>query len=198
MEPHAWQWATLAVWLGWFAVYFRGGAAFLRSARSRSVLARSRRGVAVELVIALSSLGILANGLLVALGRAAPGVAVRPVALQQLGFFLVLAGCASSLLIRFRYLGKHWLPEIAVSPSQPVVDSGPYGIVRHPLYSTNLALYTGTALAFPGWPALAGSLACLAAYALLAHTEDVFLERHLAGYVAYQQRVRHRFVPGVW
>jgi protein-S-isoprenylcysteine O-methyltransferase Ste14 len=81
---------------------------------------------------------------------------------------------------------------------QAVVDSGPYGIVRHPGY-------VGALLQALTAPLLLGSLwafipAAVAAMALVARTalEDRTLRQELAGYPEYAHRVMYRLLPGVW
>ena len=81
---------------------------------------------------------------------------------------------------------------------QRVVDGGPYGVVRHPMYA-GIALVT---LGMPLWlGSTAGVLAALVPIAILAvriGIEERFLRAELAGYAAYAARVRARLVPGVW
>lgn len=81
---------------------------------------------------------------------------------------------------------------------QRVVDGGPYGVVRHPMYA-GIALVT---LGMPLWlGSTAGVLAALVPIAVLAvriGIEERFLRAELAGYAAYAARVRARLVPGVW
>jgi protein-S-isoprenylcysteine O-methyltransferase Ste14 len=81
---------------------------------------------------------------------------------------------------------------------QRVVDSGPYAIVRHPMYA-------GVVLALIGMPlwlgSTAGALVALAPIAVLAvriGIEERFLRDTLTGYPAYAERVRARLIPGVW
>jgi protein-S-isoprenylcysteine O-methyltransferase Ste14 len=78
------------------------------------------------------------------------------------------------------------------------VTSGPYRVVRHPMYA-------GTLLMTAGWPLVFGStwsylpLALLAA-AVVVRTalEDRTLQRELAGYAEYAKRTRYRLLPGIW
>lgn len=82
--------------------------------------------------------------------------------------------------------------------AQRVVDTGPYAVVRHPMYA-------GVALVLLGMPlwlaSSAGTLVALVPIAVLAvriGIEEAFLRRELPGYAAYAARVRARLVPGVW
>ncbi|MBQ3127031.1 MAG: isoprenylcysteine carboxylmethyltransferase family protein [Clostridia bacterium] len=87
---------------------------------------------------------------------------------------------------------------IEVQEGQQVIDTGLYGIVRHPMYSVTLLLF-GT------MPLVLGSL--YAAVIFLAYpviiigrikSEEAFLERELDGYAAYKQKVKYRLIPFIW
>jgi protein-S-isoprenylcysteine O-methyltransferase Ste14 len=79
-----------------------------------------------------------------------------------------------------------------------VVDSGPYALVRHPLYVGAVLMFTGVALALGSWWALfpVGMVVVI----LLVRTalEDRTLRNELPGYQAYAQRVRYKLIPGIW
>jgi protein-S-isoprenylcysteine O-methyltransferase Ste14 len=79
-----------------------------------------------------------------------------------------------------------------------IIDTGPYAIIRHPGYAAACLLFAGMALSLGSWWALipVGVTALL----LVMRTiwEDRTLRTELAGYAAYAQRVRFRWIPGVW
>lgn len=80
-----------------------------------------------------------------------------------------------------------------------VIDSGPYGIVRHPGY---LGTILGFALAPPlllgSWWAFAPAVLAIVCLVVRTVLEDRTLTKELDGYEAYAQDVRHRLLPGVW
>jgi protein-S-isoprenylcysteine O-methyltransferase Ste14 len=87
---------------------------------------------------------------------------------------------------------------IEVAQDQKVISTGPYAIVRHPMYASSLLYLLGTPLAlgsYRGLIVLAVMLPCLI-WRLV--DEERFLVKHLAGYADYQSRVRYRIVPFVW
>ncbi|HEX5006266.1 MAG TPA: isoprenylcysteine carboxylmethyltransferase family protein [Hyphomonadaceae bacterium] len=87
---------------------------------------------------------------------------------------------------------------VEVSSDQTVISTGPYGIVRHPMYSASLLLFAGIPLALGSWWGLipASLIIPLLVARLLA--EEEFLVRSLAGYSDYRKRVRWRLLPLIW
>ena len=87
---------------------------------------------------------------------------------------------------------------VDVKEGQPVIDTGPYALVRHPMYAGALPMFAGSPLAL-------GSLWGLLPAALLAAgivwrllDEERYLAESLPGYSAYMRKVRFRLVPGLW
>lgn len=87
---------------------------------------------------------------------------------------------------------------IEVQENQIVVDTGLYGIVRHPMYAVTLLL-------FLSMPLVLGSLLsflCFLFYPVLIikrlKDEEVFLEKELPGYTEYKKKVKYRLIPGIW
>ena len=87
---------------------------------------------------------------------------------------------------------------IEVQENQKVVDTGLYGIVRHPMYAVTLLL-------FLSMPFVLGSLLsflCFLPYPFLISkrllNEEAFLEKELAGYADYKKKVKYRLIPGIW
>jgi len=87
---------------------------------------------------------------------------------------------------------------IEVAAGQKVIATGPYAIVRHPMYAGGLLYLLGTPLALGscwGFVPLAAMMPFLL-WRLI--DEERFLERNLPGYAQYRQKVRHRLVPFLW
>ena len=82
--------------------------------------------------------------------------------------------------------------------SQSVIDSGPYGWVRHPMYSGAIGFFTGLGLIL-GSAAAAALALPLFALAFLPRmlVEENVLRRDLLGYAEYQSKVRFRLIPGL-
>lgn len=87
---------------------------------------------------------------------------------------------------------------IGVAENQRVVSTGPYAIVRHPMYAGALPIFLGIPLALGSWWALL--LIPLIIWGLAARLldEEAYLLSHLPGYDDYRARVRFRLAPGLW
>jgi len=88
--------------------------------------------------------------------------------------------------------------KIQTERKHQVVSTGPYALVRHPMYAGVIPMTVGTALLLGSWVALAWSLAVIAVLAIRAVLEEATLASELEGYEAYAARVRYRLIPGVW
>jgi protein-S-isoprenylcysteine O-methyltransferase Ste14 len=78
---------------------------------------------------------------------------------------------------------------------QKVIDSGIYGLIRHPIYAGNFWLFGGLSVWLGSYAALAGLVVLLAATAARVAMEERYLFANLPGYTAYAQRVRGRLIP---
>ena len=87
---------------------------------------------------------------------------------------------------------------IRVEPGQPVVSTGVYSIVRHPLYSGALLLLVFTPLALGSYWTLIVTVAMVFALVWRILDEERFLKQNLPGYTDYCRRVQYRLIPWVW
>lgn len=87
---------------------------------------------------------------------------------------------------------------IEVSKEQRVITTGPYRIVRHPMYAGASLLLIFSPLALGSWVALPFPLPLILVVAIRLLEEEKFLSANLSGYEAYRQQVRYRLVPFVW
>ncbi|HOJ00713.1 MAG TPA: isoprenylcysteine carboxylmethyltransferase family protein [Anaerolineaceae bacterium] len=87
---------------------------------------------------------------------------------------------------------------IEVQADQQVISSGPYAIVRHPMYFGMLVLFLFTPLALGSWVAVIPALFLIPFMIFRIKDEETSLQNHLAGYQEYMQRVKYRLVPGIW
>ena len=110
-------------------------------------------------------------------------------ALTALGFFIVF--------LVFRE-NTFTAATIAVTIGQKVVSTGPYALVRHPMYSGALVMLFGTPLALGSWWGLVMFVPMVLTIAWRARDEERFLSKNLPGYTEYCQIVRYRLVPFAW
>lgn len=87
---------------------------------------------------------------------------------------------------------------IEVAENQKVISTGPYEIVRHPMYASASLYLLGTPLALASYWGFVPVAAMMPFLIWRLIDEERFLARNLAGYTAYQERVRHRLIPFVW
>jgi protein-S-isoprenylcysteine O-methyltransferase Ste14 len=87
---------------------------------------------------------------------------------------------------------------IQVEPDQPVVSTGVYAIVRHPLYSGALLLLACIPLALGSYWTLIVAIAMVPALVWRILDEERFLKQNLPGYIDYCRRVRYRLIPNIW
>jgi protein-S-isoprenylcysteine O-methyltransferase Ste14 len=87
---------------------------------------------------------------------------------------------------------------IDVAPDQQVISTGPYRIVRHPMYSGVMIMLAGVPLALGSRTALLSVFPIAAAIVVRLLDEERFLARNLPGYNSYCARVRKRLVPLLW
>lgn len=109
-------------------------------------------------------------------------------------FFLIGYILYTEVLRENAYLSR----TIEVQDDQQLIDTGLYGIVRHPMYTATLLMFLSMPLILGSWWALA----LFAIYPLLIikriRNEEQVLASGLEGYTDYQQRVRWRLIPWVW
>jgi protein-S-isoprenylcysteine O-methyltransferase Ste14 len=87
---------------------------------------------------------------------------------------------------------------IEIAENQKVISSGPYAIVRHPMYASASLYLLGTPLALGSYRAFISVAAMIPFLIWRLLDEERFLAKNLSGYDEYQKRVLHRLVPFVW
>jgi protein-S-isoprenylcysteine O-methyltransferase Ste14 len=87
---------------------------------------------------------------------------------------------------------------IRVEEGQQVISSGPYAIVRHPMYLGATLMYLASPVALGSYWALIPALLIVPILVARILNEERVLERDLNGYPDYEQVTRYRLVPGIW
>lgn len=87
---------------------------------------------------------------------------------------------------------------VEVQDGQHVVDTGLYGIVRHPMYAVTVWLFLSIPVVLGSWWSLLCFLPYVAAIVARILNEERVLEAGLAGYTDYKKRVKYRLFPFIW
>ncbi len=87
---------------------------------------------------------------------------------------------------------------IEVQENQRVIDTGLYGIVRHPMYSATIILFLSIPLILGSLISFFIMLAYIPIIAIRINNEERILEEGLKGYKEYKQKVRYKVIPFVW
>ena len=121
-----------------------------------------------------------------------------PVLIEVAGGALILLGFAATVPV-FR-ANSFAAPVVRVQEErgQRVIDTGPYALVRHPMYAAALLYLLGVPLLLGSWYGLIGTAVIAFGVSWRAVKEENVLKHDLAGYGEYMTRVRWRLVPHVW
>ena len=150
---------------------------------------------AQKVIMALASLGFIAL-------IAVPGLDHRfgwssvPVTVVVAGDALTVLGY--SLIFLVYRENSFTSATIEVAADQKVISTGPYAVVRHPMYAGSLPLLVGTPLALGSYWGLLALAAMMPVLIWRLFDEERFLSQNLAGYTEYCAKVRWRLLPGVW
>ncbi len=87
---------------------------------------------------------------------------------------------------------------VEIAQDQRVIATGPYALVRHPMYAGGFFLVLGVPIALGSWWGLLAVAVIMAALTWRVIDEERFLIENLPGYADYRQQVRWRLVPGLW
>ena len=110
------------------------------------------------------------------------------------------AGVALSFVIFFFVMkqNSYAASTIRVETGQPVISTGLYGVVRHPMYAGALLLLLSAPLALGSYWTLLVLIPIFPVLAWRLLDEEQFLRRNLPGYAEYCRTVRYRLIPGLW
>ena len=119
-----------------------------------------------------------------------------PVPVVLAADLIVLLGYG--LIIRVFAENQYAARTVQVEEEQRVIKTGPYAIVRHPMYVGTLMMYLVTPLALGSYWALIPAAFIIPMLVVRIRNEEQVLERDLAGYQEYKLETKYRVVPGVW
>lgn len=111
-----------------------------------------------------------------------------------IAIFLLAYALFGEVLRENRYLSR----VIEVQKDQKVVDSGLYGIVRHPMYFATLFLFLSMPLVLNSLPSFIVMLSYIPIIVKRIRNEEEVLEKELSGYKEYKRKVRYRLIPFIY
>jgi protein-S-isoprenylcysteine O-methyltransferase Ste14 len=197
---------TIRYWQAWvyLAVFF--GASFLITlylAKNDPALLKRRLSAGPwaekeqtqKIIMAFTSIGFLALIVTPALDFRFGWSAV-PLPIVAAGNVLIAIGYAIIFLVYKE--NTFTSATIEVAKDQRVISTGPYALVRHPMYAGGLLYLLGMPLALGSWWGLVPFAATLPFLIWRLVDEEEFLARNLPGYAEYRNKVRFRLIPRVW
>lgn len=197
---------TLHYWQGWafLACYFAASIVISLDLAQRdpALLARRMRGgplaekePAQKLIMTFASAGFVALLLVPGLDHRF-GWSHMPAAGAIAGNLILLLGWAG--IFRVFRENSFTSSTIELAADQRVISTGPYAIVRHPMYVGAMLMFLGIPVALGSWWGVLVVLLVLPAMIWRLVNEERFLASNLPGYVAYQEQVHYRLLPGIW
>jgi protein-S-isoprenylcysteine O-methyltransferase Ste14 len=119
-----------------------------------------------------------------------------PTPVVVVGDALVAVGLGMAMMVVNQ--NNYAASTITVEADQPVISTGLYGIVRHPMYAFALIMIAGMPLALGSYWGLVTTVPAVAVLALRIDDEEKMLRQELTGYRDYTQKVHYRLLPYVW
>ena len=198
-----WPAGTVTFWNGWlfmgilFVPMFVAGIVMLRKNPEllKKRLNAKEKQKDQDMVVKLSGLMFLVGFLVAGLNyRFAWYVLPKSISIAAAVIFLIAYMIYAEVLRENTYLSR----TIEVQENQKVIDTGLYGIVRHPMYSATLLLFLAMPLVLGSLLSFVIFLAYPLIIAKRIQGEEKFLEKELEGYCEYKKKVKYRLIPFVW
>jgi protein-S-isoprenylcysteine O-methyltransferase Ste14 len=197
---------TLNYWQAWLflVVYFASslGITLYLMKKDPALLQRRMRGGPTaekqptqKIIQTLTSLSFIALLVVPALDHRFGWSHVSPV-ISLLGNALIVLGFLG--VLRVFKENTYTSSTIELAAGQRVISSGPYAIVRHPMYAAASGMLIGIPIALGSFVGLIAFAAIAPALIWRLLDEEKFLAANLPGYIEYQKKVPHHLIPGVW
>ena len=146
-------------------------------------------------VVTLSGLMFLAAFILAGLNKRFQWIPLPAwISWVTAGIFLIAYALYAEVLRENVYLSR----TIEVQENQKVIDTGLYGVVRHPMYMSTLLLFLAMPLVLGSIPSFAVMLLYIPIIAKRIRNEEEVLEEGLDGYAEYKKKVKYKVIPFIW
>jgi protein-S-isoprenylcysteine O-methyltransferase Ste14 len=191
MSPKLYGWLVGAPWIAWLIYWWLTSLKVKAVARQESVASRLSHVVPV-----------IVGALIIAQPRMVQGVLAEPIwppniATEIVGFIVMLAGLGFSVWAR-RHIGANWSATVTVKEGHELVRTGPYAIVRHPIYTGLLAAFFGMAIIVDAWKVEIGLPLIAFAFIRKLRIEEGYMAAQFgSAYDDYKRHVR-ALIPGVF
>jgi protein-S-isoprenylcysteine O-methyltransferase Ste14 len=187
---HATVWFIDSAWSLWAVIWIVLSRGVKKAVRQESVASR-----------ALHILPLAAAALLLAADWSGTWLASpllpRAPWMAPAGALVTAAGLVFALWARLT-IGTNWSGTVTVKESHALIQTGPYALARHPIYTGLLLAFIGTAIAIDAWRGVVAFLLAAGSFLRKMQTEEAFMvDTFGAAYVSYRARVA-ALVPFVW
>jgi protein-S-isoprenylcysteine O-methyltransferase Ste14 len=191
-------WAETALdvlWVGWICYWM--GAPLYEALRGKSKsVVRTGRGNVLSSVFLMGAFGLMQVTFTGSLAFLGTGLVPETVPVLLSGLGLTLTGLAFSVWARV-HLGSNWSASAKMKQGQTLVESGPYAIVRNPIYLGLTVAMVGTGLVFGGYRLVASiALMLLFSWVRIRGEEKLLSEQFGQEFVRYKEHVK-AFLPGI-
>lgn len=173
------------LWMALWIVWLISALASKRSVQRQTVTSRLEQSILVTTAFCL----LFARGLWPHWLRQRV-LSESDVALLWAGLILTAAGVGFAILARF-WIGRNWSGTVTIKEQHELIQSGPYRIVRHPIYTGLLLAYLSTAIVYGELRGFVGFLLLLLGFGFKLRTEEAFMVQQFGNtYLDYKQRVK--------
>ena len=180
------EWTIPILWLLWLGYWWFEARNTARAQKSESLLT------------AVLYRGATVVGILLIFGLKRPWAQLWPVSVPSLGVAVILMLCGFAFTIwARRHLGRYWSARVTLKEGHQLIESGPYGLVRHPIYSGLLLSMAATVMTIGTLQSLCGYALLVGALIFKLAAEERLLAANLGqAYRDYQKRVK-ALIPGL-
>jgi protein-S-isoprenylcysteine O-methyltransferase Ste14 len=184
------EYLFLVVWWCW-AIYWYASS-LTASAPKRVQNPRARFFYRAEMLIAFALLGVPRLGV----GWLGERIVLRTEANFDVGAAMLILGLGFTVWARV-HLGQHWSGHVTLKAGHRLIRTGPYAVVRHPIYTGLLLAALGSAVAVDEWRGVLGVLLIVEAHVRKLRLEERWLSEEFGGeYEEYRRDVK-ALIPGI-